>query len=73
VQIDPIKPTLKAPGSKRLKLNCDELLSSFAFKFNVRRYTSVGDRIPYVIVKAAKNAKGWEKSEDPIYALVGGD
>ena len=29
----------------------------------------MGDRIPYVIVKAAKNAKGWEKSEDPIYAL----
>lgn len=29
----------------------------------------VGDRIAYVIVKAAKNAKGYEKSEDPIYAL----
>ena len=26
-------------------------------------------RIAYVIVKAAKNAKGYEKSEDPIYAL----
>eukprot|EP00959_Pyramimonas_sp_CCMP1952_P125452 2623102-Pyramimonas_sp.AAC.1 len=30
---------------------------------------NVGDRIPYVIVKAAKGAKGFEKSEDPIYAL----
>lgn len=30
---------------------------------------SVGDRIPYVIIKAAKNAKGFEKSEEPIYAL----
>ncbi|KAK3241012.1 DNA polymerase delta catalytic subunit, variant 2 [Cymbomonas tetramitiformis] len=30
---------------------------------------SVGDRIPYVIVKAVKGAKGYEKSEDPIYAL----
>ena len=29
----------------------------------------VGDRVPYVIIKAAKNAKGYEKSEDPIYAL----
>jgi len=38
VQVDPIKPTLKAPGSKRLKPNCDELLSNFAFKFKVRRY-----------------------------------
>ena len=34
----PMKSMLKAPGTKRLKLNCDELLSSFAFKFNLRRY-----------------------------------
>ncbi|MEW5314891.1 MAG: hypothetical protein WDW38_006353 [Sanguina aurantia] len=29
----------------------------------------VGDRVPYVIVKAAKGAKAYEKAEDPIYAL----
>jgi hypothetical protein len=34
-----MKPTLKAPGIKRLKLEYDELLSSFGFKFNMRRYT----------------------------------
>jgi len=28
---------LKAPGIKRLKLTIDEPLSSFAFKFNLRR------------------------------------
>jgi len=39
VQVDPIKPTLKAPGTKRLKLKHDEPLSNFAFKFNLRRYT----------------------------------
>jgi hypothetical protein len=39
VQVDPIKPQLKPPGTKRLKLNCDKLLSTFAFKFNLRRYT----------------------------------
>jgi len=39
VQVDPIKPTLKAPGSKRLKLIFDGPLSNFAFKFNLRRYT----------------------------------
>jgi len=39
VQVDPIKPTLKAPGTKRLKLNYDKLLSNVAFKFNLRRYT----------------------------------
>jgi len=41
VQVDPIKPTLKAPGTKRLKLKYDELLSHLAFKFNLRRYTWV--------------------------------
>ena len=38
VQVDPIKPKLKPPGTKRLKLNCDVLLSTSAFKFNLRRY-----------------------------------
>jgi len=38
VQVDPIKPTLKAPEPKRLKLECDGLLSNFGFKFNLRRY-----------------------------------
>jgi len=42
VQVDHIKPKLKAPGTKRLKLKCYELLSSFAFTFNLRRYT-MGD------------------------------
>jgi hypothetical protein len=41
VQVDPIKPTLKPPGSERLKLKCDDPLPSFAFDFNVRRYITV--------------------------------
>jgi len=41
VQVDPIKPALKAPGTERLKLKYDVPLSSFAFKFNLRRYTKV--------------------------------
>jgi hypothetical protein len=40
VQVDPIKPKLKPPGTKRLKLNCDALLSTSAFKLNLRRYTA---------------------------------
>jgi hypothetical protein len=39
VQVDPIQPKLKPPGMKRLKLTCDILLSNFAFKSNLRRYT----------------------------------
>jgi len=38
VQVDPVKPTLKAPGTKRLKLKYDELLSNFVLKFSLRRY-----------------------------------
>ena len=38
LHVDPIKPTLTAPGTKRLKLKSCMLLSSFAFKFNLRRY-----------------------------------
>ena len=38
MQVDPIKHTLKAPGTKRLKLKCDEPLSDFAFNLNLRRY-----------------------------------
>jgi hypothetical protein len=34
-----MEPTLKPPGTKRLKLKCDVLLSTFAFKSNLRRYT----------------------------------
>jgi len=38
VQVAPIRPTLKAPRTKRLKLKCDILLSTAAFKSNLRRY-----------------------------------
>jgi len=41
VQVHPINPTLKAPGTKRLKLMCDVQLSTSAFKFNLRRYNTV--------------------------------
>jgi len=39
VQVKPMKPMLKAPGTKRLKLKYIKLLSRFAFNFNLRRYT----------------------------------
>ena len=46
MQVNPIKPTLKTPGTKRLKLENDDLLSSFAFKFNLRRYTMGQTAVP---------------------------
>ena len=51
MQVDPMNPTLKAPGTKRLKLKNDELLSNFAFKFNLRRYMST--KLKRIILKAA--------------------
>jgi hypothetical protein len=39
VKFEPMEPKLKAPGIRRLKLKHD-LLSIFAFNFNLRRYTT---------------------------------
>ena len=36
-----MKPVLKAPGTKRLKLKYDKLHSNVAFNFNLCRYTMV--------------------------------
>ena len=41
VQVDPIKPKEKPPGTKRLKLKCEILPSTFAFNSNLRRYNLV--------------------------------
>jgi len=39
VQVDPINPTLKAPGIMLLKVKYGKPLSKFGFKFNLRRNT----------------------------------
>jgi len=36
---------MKAPGTKRLKLEYDTLLSNFAFKFNLRRCIKAHSRL----------------------------
>jgi hypothetical protein len=38
VEVDPSRPKLKAPGTKRLKLKYDGPLSNSAFKFKLRRF-----------------------------------
>ena len=43
VQVVPIELTLKAPGAEPSKPKSDELLSNFAFNFNLRRYNRVVD------------------------------
>jgi hypothetical protein len=39
VQVAPMKPTLKPPGTEPLKLESDGQLSSFAFRFKSLRFT----------------------------------
>jgi len=40
VQVDPMKPTLKPPGTERLTPKCETPLSDFAFKFYLRHYNA---------------------------------
>ena len=40
VQVDPMKPVLKAPIIKHWTLKCDETLTIFAFKINLRHYST---------------------------------
>jgi hypothetical protein len=46
-----MKCKLKAPGTERLKLKHDNLLSKFAFKFNLRRYMMVWCDLHGVVLK----------------------
>jgi hypothetical protein len=41
VHVKLMKPNPKAPGTERLKQKNDNLVSTFAFKFSLRRYTEV--------------------------------
>ena len=58
VQVDPMKPKLKPPGTKRLKLKCDILLSTSAFKFDLRSYTK-GVDAPIASTLAAVGCAGF--------------
>jgi hypothetical protein len=42
VQVESMKPMMKAPGTMRLKLKCHKPPSNFAFNFNFRRQTQEG-------------------------------
>jgi len=74
VQVDPIKPLLKPPGTKRLKLKCDVLLSNLAFKFNLRRYitgTEVLDVVRQRQVWVRRTKKRLKRVVDVSYWRTG--
>ena len=52
VQVDPMKLKLKPPGTERLKLKCIILLSTSAFKFDLRRYTAAPALTPPPLLAA---------------------
>ena len=58
-----MKHMLKPPATARLKLTYGKLLSSLAFKFNLRRYTSETERV-YLILAMLLGAS--------VYAYVVG-
>ena len=65
MQVDPIKPKLKPPGTKRLKPNCDTLLSTTACKLNLRRYTEEYVRfLTNILETVEKKYAGFELPPD---------
>ena len=42
LQVEPMQPVLKAPGTMLFKLRYDEALSNFALDFNLRHYIKGG-------------------------------
>jgi hypothetical protein len=52
-QVDPMKPELKPPRNKHLKVKCDIPLLNYAFKFNSRRYSVVSARTAAEEIKRA--------------------
>jgi hypothetical protein len=57
VQVNPIKPMLKAPGTKRLKLEYAQQLTFFAFRFNLRCYTM--GRSSALWTRSATHSPSW--------------
>jgi len=70
VRVDPIEPKLITPGTKRLKLKCDEMLRNVAFKFNLRRYTKVDMLAVPTTFRPSWTNPGWAAQVDPIKPML---
>jgi hypothetical protein len=58
LQVDPMKPILKPPGTEHLKLECDIPPSTFGFKFNLCRYSMASASTPGPRVSPLGSALG---------------
>jgi len=63
VQVVPMKPKLQPPGTQRLKLQCDILLSNSAFEFNSRRSMKGGKLSVDEIAIKEKRAEALRKAD----------
>jgi hypothetical protein len=54
-----MKPTLKAPGTKHLKLKYDEPLLKLAFKFNLRHYNEAFWHWCYITSEVKRHLARW--------------
>ena len=62
MQVDPIKPTLKAPGIELVEHKYVKPLSKFAFKLKLRRYNKAGYKLQgsaYVVNKLLGSTWLW--------------
>jgi len=67
VQVDPMKPTMKVPISERLNLECDDLLSNFAFNFKLGRYSEAAvARARVLLDEAAAEQVGTRRSSSNL-------
>jgi hypothetical protein len=66
VQVGPIKPTLKAPGIKRLQLKCDEPLSIIAFNLKMRRYTKARPQHSRLLLHVRRAGRGLHSSTSQL-------
>ena len=78
VQVTPMKPMLKPLGTEPLRLECDGLLSSVAFKFNLRRYRMAAlglvnavESDPSVSTSATAGVCSSPPSRPPVYVELG--
>jgi hypothetical protein len=65
VQVDPMKPKLKPPGTERLKLICDDPLSIFAYKTQLAPL-QLGAGVANFAVLAASVAPLLEGGEEEV-------
>jgi hypothetical protein len=72
VQVEPIKPVLKALGTVLLKLRCEEALSNFAFNLNFRRYNAAA-ALAAALSALGDYSAGDEAADYPDYLDDGDD